>query len=102
MNLCTLPNLFPILLIILVLLLLGFMHYRDNIIDSFENNVSDTDLSEANNHYASLLLFLQQNPTKSIKFIEDIKKKFFNETCSVRDNIDFSTIAQFDNGMIFS
>jgi hypothetical protein len=79
-----------------------FMHYRDNIIDSFEDNVSDTDLSEANNHYASLLLFLQQHPTKSIKFIEDIKRKFFNESCSVKDNIDFSTIAKFDNGMIFS
>lgn len=78
------------------------MHYRNNIIDSFENNVSEEDLSEANNHYALLLLFLQQNPTKSIKFIEDIKGKFFNESCSVKDNIDFSNIAQFKNGMIFS
>lgn len=102
MNLCNLLNLFPIFLIFLVILLMICMHYRDNIIDSFEDNVSDTDLSEANNHYASLLLFLQQHPTKSIKFIEDIKKKFFNESCSVKDNIDFSTIAQFDNGMIFS
>lgn len=102
MNLCTLSNLFPILFIILIILLMFFMHYRDNIIDSFENKISDTDLSEANNNYASLLLFLQQNPTKSIKFIEDIKKKFFKDTCSVKDNIDFSTIAQFDNGMIFS
>lgn len=102
MNLCILSNLFPIILILLVISLMFCMHYRDNIIDSFEDNVSDTDLSEANNHYASLLLFLQQHPTKSIKFIEDIKKKFFNESCSVKDNIDFSTIAQFDNGMIFS
>lgn len=101
MNLYTMPILLPVI-ILLIILLLFFMHSRDNIIDSFENNVSDTDLSEANNHYASLLLFLQQHPTKSIKFIEDIKKKFFNESCSVKDNIDFSTIAQFDNGMIFS
>lgn len=78
------------------------MHYRTTNMDSFENTVSDADLSEANNQYAALLLFLQQNPTKSVKFIEDIKQKFFNDSCTVKDNIDFSNLAQFKNGMIFS
>ena len=59
-------------------------------------------VSEANNNYASILMFIQQNPSKSIKFIEDIKQKFFDNSCKVKPSIDFNNIAQMPNGMPFN
>lgn len=61
-----------------------------------------TGASEANNNYASILMYIQNNPAKSIKIIEDIKQKFFDDTCKVRTNIDFGNIAQMPNGMPFN
>ena len=46
-------------------------------------------------------MFLQKNPADSVKFISDIKKKFFSDSCTVKDNIDFNTIAQLPDGMPF-
>jgi len=63
---------------------------------------SNPDAMAANNNYASILLFLKQNPSKSVKFIEDIKQKFFNDTCTVKNDIDFTNIAKFPFGMPFS
>ena len=62
---------------------------------------SDPDAAAANNNYASILMFLQMNPAKSVKFIQDIKNKFFNDGCTVKDNIDFNNIAQLPDGMPF-
>jgi hypothetical protein len=62
---------------------------------------ADPNVSAANNNYASILMFLQKNPTKSVKFIEDIKHKFFTDSCNVKDNIDFNNLAQLPNGMPF-
>ena len=62
---------------------------------------SDPDATAANNNYASILMFLQKNPAKSVKFIQDVKQKFFTDTCTVKDNIDFPNIAQLPNGMPF-
>jgi hypothetical protein len=62
---------------------------------------SNADETTANNNYASILMFLQKNPSKSGKFIADIKSKFFNDSCTVRDNIDFPNIAQMPSGMPF-
>lgn len=56
----------------------------------------------ANNNYAAILMFLQQNPQKSAKFIMDIKQKFFKSTCEVKDNINFNNLAKMPNGMPFS
>jgi hypothetical protein len=56
----------------------------------------------ANNNYAALLMFIQQNPKKSVKFITDIKQKFFKPSCEVKDMIDFANIAKLSNGMPFS
>ena len=61
----------------------------------------DIDLAAANNNYIALLMFIQKNPGKSAKFIEDIKQKFFNDTCAVKDTIDFNHVAQLPSGMIF-
>jgi hypothetical protein len=60
-----------------------------------------SDASEVNNNYASVLLFLKNNPSKSGKFIADIKNKFFDKSCSVKNNIDFPNLAQFTDGMPF-
>jgi hypothetical protein len=59
-------------------------------------------ISEANNNYASILMFIQKNPSNSIKFIEDIKQKFFDDSCKVKSSIDFNNIAQMPNGMPFN
>ena len=59
-------------------------------------------VSEANNNYASILMFIQNNPSNSIKFIEDIKQKFFDDSCKVKPSIDFNNIAQMPNGMPFN
>ena len=63
--------------------------------------VTNSGADSANNNYASILMYIQQNPSKSIKFIQDIKQKFFDDTCNVKTNIDFSGIAQMPNGMPF-
>ena len=57
---------------------------------------ADADVAEANNNYASILMFIQKNPSKSIKFIEDIKQKFFNDSCTVK-SIDFSNMLYTPN-----
>ena len=63
---------------------------------------SDSDASAAaNNNYASILMFIQNNPSKSDKFIEDIKSKFFDTSCNVKSNIDFQSIATMPYGMPF-
>ena len=58
--------------------------------------------SEANNNYAALLMFIQKNPSNSINFIEDIKQKFFDDSCKVKPQINFNNIAQMPNGMPFN
>lgn len=63
---------------------------------------TNSDAITANNNYASLLLYIQNNPSKSIKFIQDIQQKFFDSNCNLKSNIDFSTIAQMPNGMPFT
>ena len=63
---------------------------------------TNSDAVTANNNYAALLLYIQNNPSDSIKFIQDIQHKFFDSSCNLKTNIDFSTIAQMPNGMPFS
>lgn len=65
------------------------------------NIVSNPEAENANNSYASILLFLQNNPSQSAKFISDIKTKFFNESCTVKNNIDFNNLANMPFGMPF-
>lgn len=66
------------------------------------SNSNSGEAAAANNNYAAILMFLQQNPQKSTKFIMDIKQKFFKSTCEVKDNINFTNLAQMPNGMPFS
>jgi hypothetical protein len=78
----------------------SFVNYPQQVnpIAKITNNADST---TANNNYASILLFLQNNPSKSGKFIADIKNKFFMDSCTVKDNIDFTSIAQMPDGMPF-
>jgi predicted ATPase len=66
-------------------------------VDTKSNHEKDS----ANNNYASILLYIQNNPSKSFKFIQDIKQKFFDNSCSIKNDIDFNKIAQLPNGMVF-
>ena len=99
-----------VLNLILLIVLLYILHLRQT--DSFTNYpqqvdpmakpVSKPDVDAANNNYASLLMFIQSNPSKSLNFIQDIRKKFFDDTCKVKSNIDFNNIAQLPLGVPFS
>ena len=63
---------------------------------------SNPNTDAANNNYAAILMFIKDNPSKSLKFIQDIKQKFFDDSCKVKSNIDFNNIAQLPSGVIFS
>ena len=98
-----------ILLITLIVIILmnmdsvneQFINYPEQVNPSAKIS-SDSDASAtANNNYASILIFLQKNPAKSGKFIEDIKSKFFDTSCNVKSNIDFQSIATMPYGMPF-
>jgi hypothetical protein len=96
--------------IILLLILLYKLSYNHR--DSFINYPqqinpqaavkSNPEADSANNNYASILMFIQKNPSQSLKFITDIKSKFFDDSCKVKSNIDFSNIAQMPDGLPFS
>ena len=73
--------------------------FDSNPLGKVQENNADSDATEANMNYTSLLLFLKKHPDKSVKFITDIKSKFFNESCTVK-NINFDTITQL-NGNTF-
>ena len=96
------------ILLIILLLQLFKKNQRDRFINypqqvnPMASVKSDPATNTANNNYASLLLFIQQNPGKSGKLIADLKDKFFSDECAVKNNIDFQNIAQMPNGMPFS
>jgi hypothetical protein len=79
----------------------SFVNYPQQV-DPMAKPVSNPDVEQANNNYAQILMFIQNNPSKSIKFIQDIRKKFFDDTCQVKSNIDFTSIAQLPLGVPFS
>ncbi len=78
-----------------------FINYPQQV-DPTSKIKTNPEATTANNNYASILLYIKNNPFKSTKFIEDIKTKFFNDTCTVKDNINFNNIAQLPDGMPFS
>ena len=80
----------------------SFINYPQQVDPLMKVPATDSKASDANNNYASILMYIQNNPSKSIKFIEDIKQKFFDESCNVKTNIDFTNIAQMRNGMPFN
>jgi hypothetical protein len=79
----------------------SFVNYPEQV-DPQAPIKSNPDIDAANNNYASLLMFIKSNPSKSTTFIKDIKQKFFNKDCSVKDDIDFNNIAQLPLGVTFN
>lgn len=95
------------ILLILILLVIITLNKREQFINYPQQvnpaakPASNPDINTANNNYASLLLFLQNNPSKSVKFIQDVKQKFFKDGCEVKNDIDFDNLAKLSNGMPF-
>ncbi len=78
----------------------SFVNYPQQINPQAEVK-SNPEAASANNNYASILMYIQKNPSESLKFIQDIKNKFFEDSCTVKSNIDFNNIAQMRDGMPF-
>jgi len=99
------------LLILLVLVVLvpqmvdGFVNYPQQVDPTAKPNSSGTgespDASAANDHYAAILMFIQQNPTQAAGFLTDIRRKFFNESCTVRSDMDLANLVNFSDGIPF-
>ena len=88
------------ILLIIIYQIVSFAEpFDSNPLGAVKTDSSASDTAEANLNYTSLLLFLKNHPDKSVKFITDIKNKFFDESCTVK-NINFDTITQL-NGNIF-
>ena len=79
----------------------SFMNYPQQV-DPKAPVAENPDIAAANNNYVSLLMFIKNNPSKSGKFIADIKQKFFNEECQVKNYIDFNNMATFSDGVPFT
>lgn len=101
-----------IIIVNIILLIILLYKLRTNRRDFFINypqqvnpmttSKSNPNTDAANNNYAAILMFIKDNPSKSLKFIQDIKQKFFDNSCKVKSNIDFNNIAQLPSGVIFS
>ena len=79
----------------------SFINYAQQV-DPIAKPNSNPEANSANNNYASILMYIQQNPSKSLNFIKDIKDKFFEDSCKVKSNIDFANIASMPGGLPFS
>jgi hypothetical protein len=112
MNLSKLPSGYWLIMLNLVLLVIlviqltrqnkeKYVNYPQTI-DPEAKPQDNPEANTANNNYASILMFLKKNPEKSATFISDIKSKFFNDSCTVKSNIDFPNIAQMPFGLPFS
>lgn len=54
---------------------------------------SSAQLDVLNANWRSILEYLSQNPDKSFTFIADIKDKFFDDSCSIKQpRIDFTNL----------
>ena len=98
-------NLLRIIVFMCILLIIIGYQIKIFHIELFESNPldavveTDSDATEANMNYTSLLLFLKKHPDKSVKFITDIKNKLFDDSCTVK-TINFDKITQL-NGNTF-
>jgi hypothetical protein len=112
MNHIRLDPSFWIIIINIILLVILLYNLYSKSSDSFINYpqqvnpmakpMNNSDVEQANNNYSALLMFIQNNPSKSLNFIQDIRQKFFDDSCKVKSNIDFRSIAQFPLGVPFS
>jgi len=82
----------------------GFVNYPQQV-DPTASNKPQADGVEAaaaaNDHYAAILMFIKENPTQAAGFITDVKQKFFNQSCTVRSDIDLVNLVNFSDGVPF-
>ena len=78
----------------------SFINYPEQINPTAKPK-SNSEANSVNNNYASILMYIQSNPSDSFKFIKDIKSKFFDNNCKVKSNIDFKNIAVMPEGLLF-
>ena len=92
-----------IILFIIFFIIIALQFYRFNTesyinypqqVDTKKEIESNPDANEANQNYAQILYYLQKNPEKSVNFITDLQKTFFDANCSVKPNIDFNTLTK--------
>lgn len=78
----------------------SFINYPQQV-DPNAKPQSNPEANSVNNNYASILMYIQKNPSDSFNFIKDVKSKFFDDTCKVKSNIDFANIASMPGGLPF-
>lgn len=78
----------------------SFINYPQQV-DPNATPKSNPEANSVNNNYASILMYIQKNPSDSFKFIKDVKNKFFDDSCKVKSNIDFANIASMPDGFTF-
>jgi hypothetical protein len=86
-----------------ILALIVLLWYVSRIVaEGFADSAASQAATDANANYAAILMYLQtQPPEKSVKFIRDIKQKFFTDTSNVKVPIDYEHLAQLPNGPVF-
>ena len=60
--------------------------------DKEQTYKGDITPEQANTAYKTVLSFIENNPQSSVKYIEDIRSKFFTVDCAVKVPIDFSNV----------
>lgn len=100
------------IIIIIVILLIAlaykeyyFIHYKGIVYPNYEQFISypqsiditkkiasDPEANSANTCYKQILNYIQKNPRKSVKFIDDVKTKFFDPSCPVKSDINFNNL----------
>lgn len=104
------PWAFALLLLVTMLVILpraveGFVNYPQMVDPLAKPNSSGTgispDAAAANDHYAAILMFIKENPSQAAGFITDVQRKFFNESCTVRSDIDLVNLVNFSDGVPF-
>jgi hypothetical protein len=78
----------------------SFINYPQQV-DPNAKPKSNPEANSVNNNYASILMYIQKNPSDSFNFIKDVKSKFFDDSCKVKSNIDFANIASMPSGLPF-
>ena len=104
------PWLLALLALVLIVLFIprvadGFVNYPQQVDPTAKPNSSETgvspDAAAANDHYAAILMFIRENPTQAAGFLTDVKRKFFNPSCTVRSDIDLVNLVNFSDGVPF-
>jgi hypothetical protein len=83
----------------------GFVNYPQQVDPTAKPNSSGVgispDAAAANDHYAAILMFIKQNPSRAAGFITDVKQKFFDKSCTVRSDMDLENLVNFSDGVPF-